>query len=121
VDVSYVAEFTESDVESRKFSSLDLCRPDAFTVIVGNKADWQERFDAVKEKYSHTQLRLNLVCLGSDFVPVSGASSDDWVKSIGLLEGSAVIVRPDQHILSPLEKDASAATLISALSQHLGV
>jgi hypothetical protein len=102
VDVSYVHEFTASDMAARKWSSLDLIAPDRFTIlgplIVPGVAT---------------------LCPGKDF-DVLGEHGQWWREQSGLAAGGSILVRPDQHILAVFDSSASADSVTEILGLHLG-
>ncbi|KIW23324.1 uncharacterized protein PV07_11532 [Cladophialophora immunda] len=81
VDVSYVDEFSPADLESHRYSTLDLCDLDKFTLV--------GRLDVPGVKTCR---------LGRDF-EVIGEAGQKWLAAAGLDVGGGLLVRPDQHIL----------------------
>ncbi|KIW65494.1 hypothetical protein PV04_07751 [Phialophora macrospora] len=101
VDVSYVDEFSSDDVELRKYSTLDLCDFDKFTLI------GELEVPGVK------------TCVpGKDF-DVVGEAGQQWLKAAGLQDGGGQLVRPDQHILMVVKANTKVEDVDSCLRQHL--
>lgn len=96
-------EFSSEDIEQRRYSTLDLCDFDKFTLI-GNL-----EVPGVKT-----------CTLGKDF-EVIGSAGKEWLKGTGLNDGGGLLIRPDQHILMVLEKDTTAEDVELRLRQHLGI
>lgn len=75
-DLSYVSELTESDIELRKYSTLDLCAYDAFTLIQGPSAKSAARAAEVLDLlYQHPELQHSQRN-SSNGVNISGTHSD---------------------------------------------
>ena len=101
VDVSYVDEFSAEDAARRRYSTLDLCACDRFTLI----GDLEVR-------------GVNTVRLGKDFELVD-EDGKQWAENAGLRSGGGLLVRPDQHILMVLGKETNVGDIEMALSAHL--
>jgi len=106
---------------ARRFSTLDLCAFDAFTLIVGSRDAWTERFDALKETMANWNLKLCLYAGDSDFDFVSRSHRELFESGAQLSTGGGLLVRPDQHILAMLTKCSSVKDMKSALREHLGL
>lgn len=122
IDSSYVTELQPDDVRRKEFSTLDLCALDAFTLIVDSKSLllWSQVVDAVMAQLPST-LRINLLALGKDFHLVPGAQGEEWVGALQLEDGSAVLIRPDQHILRTFKGEPTAQLVLCSLKECLGV
>lgn len=125
VDVSYIAEFSAEDVKARQHSTLDLCAPDAFTLIVdgtnaGNLERWRGLAEQIKAYAWQKGIPINFRYSGVDFQVLPGAQGDAWGQGFGLVEGGGVLVRPDQHILMVLGQDSSVLEVRRGLEAHLG-
>ena len=104
MDVSYIDEFSPKDIESRQYSTLDLCEYDKFTLI------------------GHLDVPNVKTCrLGSDFELVEGEAGRQWLKDAGLEHGGGLLVRPDQHILMVLRADTTVGDVEMCLHRHLGM
>lgn len=124
VDVSYVHELCHEEVQLRKYSSLDLCAYDAFTLI-GGHGHWSTIVKGLESARlwpvnMYTLPKVNMVQLDEDFTLLSGPNAEAWVQGCGLGIGEALLVRPDQHILARLRPDATLEQLATVLKQHLG-
>ncbi|KAI5235523.1 hypothetical protein E4T43_09219 [Aureobasidium subglaciale] len=116
VDLSYVPEMNAADRSRRKYSSLDLCACNAFTVLVGP----DNRIKASNlEEIGPVQVPINLVVLHRDFVVQDGEEGRDWLEATGLKRGSAIVVRPDQHILAVSAPDSQWRHLAGLIAEHL--
>ncbi|KAL4745610.1 hypothetical protein BDW72DRAFT_186380 [Aspergillus terricola var. indicus] len=116
IDVSYVTELDEKQIEERRWSTLDLCAPDAFTFILGAK-DIPLRSDVAQvQKYCEAKnLRLNIWRLGTDFE----LRSQKWF-SMKLNRTGGILVRPDQHIMMVITDTTTGKDVISKFDGHLG-
>lgn len=111
-----MTELDSEEVRARQWSTLDLCEPDAFTLIVGAKDHQLGIQTAQLQKYCEAiNVRLNVWRLGTDFEIVR----QDWF-SAELNKTGGILVRPDQHILTMVSSEATGEELISALSNHFG-
>ncbi|KAJ5593966.1 uncharacterized protein N7459_000174 [Penicillium hispanicum] len=116
VDVSYVGELDDEQVQARQWSTLDLCGPDAFTLIVGAKDHQLDMQTTLLQKHcAAINVRLNVWRLGTEFEIVK----QDWF-SAELDKTGGILVRPDQHILVRVSNETTGEELISALSNHFG-
>ncbi len=61
---------------------------------------------------------MQVVSKGVDFFLQPG--QEKWDDVVPLKEGKAVFVRPDQHILAVLDRNAGAAQILEALGSYLG-
>jgi hypothetical protein len=114
VDVSYVKELTKDQIQTCQWSTLDLCGPDSWTVILGlgqspHIAPVQKHCDAVG-------VRLNVWRLGVDFEIIG----QNWFVD-ELAKGGGLVIRPDQHILSRIAADSTGEDVIAQLNKHLGI
>ncbi|KAJ9610537.1 hypothetical protein H2200_005314 [Cladophialophora chaetospira] len=103
VDVSYVDEFTKEDIELRRYSTLDLCDFDKFTLIGDLEVPG-----------------VKTCRVGKDF-EVIGSAGQEWLQGAGLRDGGGLLVRPDQHILMVLTKDTQVEDVKQCMRRHLGV
>lgn len=122
IDVSYVHEFTSQDISARQYSTLDLCSPSSFTLIVDKNSKLvtgtvlAQVVSVVKDK----GIPLGIYVYGCDFECETLPSSQKWKQLLGLTQGNAVIVRPDQHILAVVREDEEVATIVALIQEHLG-
>ncbi|KAJ6122504.1 hypothetical protein N7512_004969 [Penicillium capsulatum] len=123
IDCSYVHEFSEDQVLERQFSTLDLCRLDAFTLIV-DAHNAQHFQSVVEEALLHLPgdmarvLPLEMAIHGVHFTVQDGMESSDWLQLTNLKEQS-ILVRPDQHILGVLHCGTENGELLYLLQKHL--
>ncbi|KAK5280433.1 hypothetical protein LTR40_006352, partial [Exophiala xenobiotica] len=102
VDVSYVDEFSSEDICLRRYSTLDLCDFDKFTLIGDLEVP------GVK------------TCRpGRDF-EVVGPEGEEWLEAAGCREGGGLLLRPDQHILMVLDASTTVQDVQRVMKQHLG-
>ncbi len=122
VNVSYVPEFSSSDIAVRKYSTLDLCAVGAFTIILHatHQDAWRSRLEMLRDHYHDSGLELNVYLFKVDFDVISGARGQSWLEGARLNEGGGLLVRPDQHILLPLEAMTQANEMVSVIEAHLG-
>jgi hypothetical protein len=109
VDVSYVEEFGPGDVSARRYSTLDLCEIDKFTLIVGRDRDLDVHISSI----------VKTCRLGRDFEAVDGPAGQSWLSGAGLTGGGGLLVRPDYHILMVLDAQTTVKEVRQALKQHL--
>ena len=120
VDVSYVSELSSTEMALRRFTTLDLCAPDAFTFIVGSTDVWAERIQQVNSLCERTGPKIAACAIGTDFDLIPGTRGNAWIEGTGLRDGGGLLVRPDQHIQMRLEATTSAEEILSSLRRHLG-
>ncbi|OGM49419.1 hypothetical protein ABOM_003498 [Aspergillus bombycis] len=121
IDSSYIGAESQG-VAEMTYSTLDLCRFDSFTILVDESSSSQIK-SAVQEALNLVpataafSLSLQVVVKGVDFSLQPG--QEKWDDIVPLKQGQAVLVRPDQHILAVLDRDAGAARIVEALRSHL--
>ncbi|CAG8137504.1 unnamed protein product [Penicillium olsonii] len=117
IDVSYVRELEKREVESRQWSTLDLCGPDSWTLIVGRDQPTSQAL-ILNEGCDSIGVNLNIWSLGVDFEfeGVEGVQ----VFEDELVERGGVLVRPDQHILARVSLGEEEETLQN-VKAHLAV
>lgn len=120
MDVSYVSELSSDEISRRQFTTLDLCAPDSFTIIVTSSALWTERLQEVRSQYAQSGPKIALYALGADFDVIPGPRGNAWIDGADLKAGGGLLVRPDQHIQMRLEAGTSAEAILSSLKSHLG-
>ncbi|KAJ5281401.1 hypothetical protein N7478_006773 [Penicillium angulare] len=125
IDSSYVHELSQEEVSKKKYSTLDLCPLNTFTLFVDdrNASIFSNMVkDALDLVTRNTQfvLPLKTVIHGVDFRLQPGAEGESWMNLMGLKD-RAVLVRPDQHILTCVAPQDKADELVHALKEHLGL
>jgi hypothetical protein len=115
VDVSYVTELNEDQIRECQWSTLDLCAPNAFTLILGTE-DTQlvSQLAHIREYCRVMGVAFNSWHLGTEFNIVR----QRWFSTE--LNNSGVLVRPDQHIMIKVTEETTGDKLIAILSSHLG-
>jgi hypothetical protein len=132
IDNSYVEELSSSAVEQKRFSTLDLCAFDAFTLLFSSEsaAHWNGVLEGVREGLglagpkgaaAAKKLNINTAVLGTDFELVKGKRADEWVVGLQLGHGGAVLVRPDQHILGCYGGGVGTEEVLKGVKEHLGL
>ncbi|KAL5356426.1 FAD binding domain-containing protein [Aspergillus floccosus] len=122
IDSSYVGAEPQK-VAEMTYSTLDLCRFDAFTILVDERSSSQ--FEAAVQTalaripaIVASSLSLQMFVKGVDFLLQYG--QEKWDDVVPLKQGQAVLVRPDQHILAVLDLDDGGAHILEALKDYLG-
>lgn len=126
-DLSYVNEFSALEREERQYSSLDLCQPDAFTLIINSNPAQLPRAAEVaqtlkKKANGLVSIPLRIAILGVDFEVAFPHKAAEWLGQLNVNDGQGggVLVRPDQHILAVLEDETSAQDIVEYLNQAAG-
>jgi hypothetical protein len=114
-DLSYVKELEKEEILKKKYSTLDLCSYDAWTLLLPENNN--NLPDITNKKPS---LKINVFSLGDDFKLLDSNSDEDWLRDSGLHDGRAILVRPDQHIFGTFKTDLEAEQLIVKLDELLG-
>ncbi|KAH8883509.1 hypothetical protein GQ53DRAFT_882741 [Thozetella sp. PMI_491] len=121
VDVSYVKEFSQSQVAAREYSTLDLCGFDSITLIVSSFEAWAGKLAAFKQAMSLKGIDFQVWVANRDFAFVDQQGAQLFEKGAGFADGGALLVRPDQHILGRLSQEATSADLESLVLVDLGL
>lgn len=116
IDVSYVKELSAAQISQCQWSTLDLCNPDSFTLILGEQDNQgNTRFSKVEKHFENKNIPLNVWRLGQDLNVVRQSWFASEIRRGGLL------IRPDQHILLRITSLQSSEEIISVSDSHLGV
>lgn len=115
-------EWSDAEIQARRSFTLDLCPPDAFTLIVLNAAS--RSGDGLNELVSKLSVRkkapLHIVRarVNFDFVHSEAARQLFPVER----GGGAILVRPDQHILRTFNENEEVDTdaVENDILQYLG-
>ncbi|KAK7433616.1 FAD binding domain-containing protein [Colletotrichum acutatum] len=120
IDTSYVNELSNEQIEAQRYSTLDLASTGTFSLIVPCRGAWNQRFDDCKKALGN-KLSSRLMLWGADvdFQFTSDSHQRLYDTKGGFSEGSAVLVRPDQHILGCISPDASASDIIALIADHV--
>lgn len=121
VDVCYVKEFSGQDVKSRQYSTLDLCPYDQFTLLVGSRDQWVERFQTLEGDMKRYGVRVVLAVAHRDFEFVFEEQEHFFADEGKLSVGGGLLIRPDQHVLRLFEPTDPIATIKKSLMEHLGL
>ncbi|KAF5625347.1 3-propionate hydroxylase [Fusarium tjaetaba] len=119
VNLRYVKELGVKDVEERRYSTLDLCAPDAWTLLLPANDDKVHAASCIITE-SHKNTKFNSLRLRKDFDVVTGAAKWDWLSESGLTLGRALLVRPDQHIFGSFRTEGEVKAVGQKLSNFLG-
>lgn len=112
--VTYVKELGKKELDTCQWSTLDLCGPDSWTLILGRDLP-PSHVSKFRQHCGKVGIDLNVWCLGTDF----DITRDNWAGDELLVSGG-VLVRPDQHILMTLAIDTTGEEIIAKLNRHLG-
>jgi hypothetical protein len=122
LDLSYVnsASLPPAHIKQwrRKFSILDLCAFDSLTIIIGPDSTWDEKAAGATDVLEKRGMKCCIVKLGRDFEVLKDRKN--WVHKMGLEDGKAVVVRPDQHILFLAETEYKAKDIIDRVLEFFG-
>jgi hypothetical protein len=126
IDCCYVSELECSAIGRKRFSTLDLCAYDSFTLIFSSNfaSHWSSVLSELRShlpKSATPRLKINSAVLGEDFELVPGARKNEWIMGLQLEHGGAVLVRPDQHILNCYGKETRVGEVARGLMHHLGL
>lgn len=114
IDISYVKELDENQIKACQWSTLDLCAPDSWTLILSQDkpslqvSRFQEHCEAIK-------MKLNIWHTGQDF----DITNQSWFADE--LNQGGILVRPDQHIFMRVNDCTTGEDLITELNRHLGL
>ncbi|KAJ5162604.1 Monooxygenase FAD-binding [Penicillium coprophilum] len=112
VDVSYIKEFDADQVRACQWSTLDLCGPDSWTLILGQEQQTPQ-VTLLQKHCKVIGVPLNTWSLGVDFEIVrQGWFADE------LAHGGGILVRPDQHVFTRV---AYGEDMIAEVNKHLGI
>ncbi|KAI8938280.1 hypothetical protein NX059_005938 [Plenodomus lindquistii] len=120
LDVSYIKEFHQTDINARQFSILDLVKFDSFTLIVSSHHTWASRVDQLYDLFQSSGINLHLRSIDEHFEFVYEEQLKMYNDGSGILRGCGLLVRPDQHLLGCLDEEATAEDLASLILTHLG-
>ncbi|KAF4333206.1 3-propionate hydroxylase [Fusarium beomiforme] len=118
VNLSYAKEFSAEDIRARQYTSLDLCAPDAWTILLPSSEDKLHAAVSTIAR-NHEHIKFNTLKLGNDFDVASG-SAFNWLGESGLTQGRALLIRPDQHIFGSFSTETESRELDHKLSLFLG-
>lgn len=121
VDVSYVKEFSEEEIESRQYSMLDLCPFNSFTLLVGSRSQWARdgRFRTLDVSLKSLGVKICLWVAGEDYDFVDEKYADMFATKANFGSGGGLLVRPDQHLLRVVQPDDEVDSLRRPVLVHL--
>lgn len=120
VDVSYVKELPAEETSKRKYSVLDMCGVDAFTVLLADHGPEEVWAKSLRDQFATLGPKINIYTLGTDFELALTESGEDWLNHAGLACGGALLIRPDQHILMRFNAQTPVEQLFKVVNVHLG-
>ena len=120
LDVSYVSELSTEELRERQYSTLDLCERDGFTIISPERSRWRQLVDELRREGGTNLPPICIREFNVDFEMANTPNAAFWVDAMGLCNGSATVLRSDQHILCFLSEDGSRKDLMRSLSSHVG-
>lgn len=122
IDVSYVKEWESDEVSARTASTLDLCPLKSFSLITSSAGtDWPACFQALKASVAKRGIAIHFWTEGHDFEFVYPQQKSLFGTQGNFNSGGAILVRPDQHILSTYVTRVSSAEVESDILAHLGL
>jgi hypothetical protein len=113
--VSYVKELDEKQIEKFQWSTLDLCGPDSWTLILGRDQPTSHA-SKLKQYCGSVRIGLNVWRVDDDFIIIK----QDWFGD-ELINNGGLLIRPDQHILTRVASDTTAEDMFRELKRHIGV
>ncbi|KAJ4405302.1 hypothetical protein N0V82_010336 [Gnomoniopsis sp. IMI 355080] len=120
VDTSYVKEFSQQEIDARRYSTLDLCPFDKFTLIASSQTQWGERFRDLQKTMAEYGIQICFRSAREDFEFIDQKYAKLFANEARLDDGGGLLVRPDQHILRVLHRDNTSEELGMAILSHLG-
>lgn len=97
---------------------MDLCAFDSLTIIIGPDFTWDEQAVEAADVFEKRGIKCRIVKLGRDFEVMKDRKN--WVREMGLDDGKAVVIRPDQHILFLAKREYKAKDVIDRVLDFLG-
>jgi hypothetical protein len=110
-----VREIDPEQILNKKFSTLDLCGFDAWTLLLPRNGQTSQNLITKMQN-----LRINALSLGNDFQVLKSDAGETWVSGSGLREGRSILVRPDQHIFGTFKTEPEAEQMIVKLNELYG-
>lgn len=114
-------EFSKEEIESRQYSTLDLCAFDSFTLLVGSRPQWDERFRMLNTSLRSLGVKTCLRVAGEDYEFADKKGADMFATKANFISGGGLLVRPDQHLLRVLQPDDEVKSLHHSVLAHLGM
>ena len=118
ISLEYIRELDCAEIAAKRYSTLDLCAPNAWTFLLGSSRHSLEKTArAVICRFAKT--RFNIINLDSDFELLLDAAGQQWLQDSGLENGGGILVRPDQHIFCIVEALTDSGYVGEALAKFL--
>lgn len=114
VDLSYVTELDDAEMQACQWSTLDLCGRASWTLIVG-RTETNSNISQFRQFCDSVGIHLQIWILGVDFAVVRQA----WFSE-ELSRGRGLLVRPDQHVMMRVTETVTGNDMIAELNSHLG-
>lgn len=129
LDLRYVSEFGEKEIEERRWSTLDLCAFDCLTLIqsqskrsIARAARIVELMesDNVLTLVDKNKTFIRIVTVGIDFEVVPSQEANNFQEGLNMTTNGAgaILVNPDQHILSVITVAMSAEQVIAVAKRY---
>lgn len=119
-DVSYVREFSLSEIAARRYSTLDLVKQQSFALIAALGGKWKEKVETIREDLPSDRILVRLYTVGVDFKFIY-PEQEALFSANGLSAGGALLVRPDQHIVGSLSVSSAAGNAKTLILKELGL
>lgn len=130
--LSYVPELSPAQIANYRYSTLDLCAFDSFTLISSNDASATTRAEEIQRLLMRDEvlgphqrgtgsplLSVHSLTIEQDFRVLESENGNEWLGHTRLLAGGGVLVRPDQHVLLMLDGGTTAEEVLLAMRGHL--
>ncbi|KAJ6196446.1 FAD binding domain-containing protein [Bipolaris maydis] len=120
VNLKYVKELTADQIKAKQYSTLDLCAPNAWTVLLpAEDSPLDTAVSSIAADYSN--IKFNALRYGKDFAVVRENTDLDWLTQSGLSEGRALLIRPDQHIFGSFGTESEGKEVGQDVAKFLGL
>ncbi|KAM0747840.1 3-propionate hydroxylase [Meredithblackwellia eburnea MCA 4105] len=96
----------------KRNSTLDLVHVSGLTLLVGPTCP---AVDGLAASFKKASIPLRVAVVGQDFEVGS-----EWLKSSGLADGGALLVRPDQHVLRKVKAGENVDEVVNAAKTFVG-
>lgn len=94
---------------------------DQFTLLVGSRGPWVERFKTLEAAMKVYGVRLALTVAHRDFEFVFEQQEQLFALEGKLGVGGGLLIRPDQHVLCLIQPTHSVTSVAQSLAEHLGL
>ena len=117
-------ELSTAQVQARQYSILDLCGFSTFSIVASTRSEWLNRFEQASKFLKQRLPReatLNLWGAGDDFYFTDKTHESLYNEKADFSKGGALLIRPDQHILSRFGPDTSGEDISNAVFNYLSL